>query len=331
MPVCLITPSYGSGILRAIFFVFATFCMTACGQAQVDFSFNYTDVNTGFNDSTLGAQRRAALENSASIVESLFKNYTATINIDVNGGVTNNSFLASAGSNYNSAFPGTGFGSRGDVMTKILGGVDPNTGAADGTVNWNFQDFAWEYGTDFQASEFDFVSTAIHELLHTVGFLSSVSQDGSDLWGTNVNDPSTWEPFDQFVADNAGALINGTTFINDKTRWDAASVGGTGSNGLFFIGANAMAANGGNAVNLYSPTSGWENGSSGSHLDDEQYNGLYAMESSTGTGLGIRTFSAIEMGILRDIGFSNLTAVPEPTGMLILGALGMIGLMRRRR
>ncbi len=134
MPVCLITPSYGSGILRAIFFVFATFCMTACGQAQVDFSFNYTDVNTGFNDSTLGAQRRAALENSASIVESLFKNYTATINIDVNGGVTNNSFLASAGSNYNSAFPGTGFGSRGDVMTKILGGVDPNTGAADGTV-----------------------------------------------------------------------------------------------------------------------------------------------------------------------------------------------------
>jgi hypothetical protein len=303
---------------------------SSTAQAQVEFNFNYTDVNTGFNDASQGAQRRAALEASADIVEGLFSNYTATINIDVNGSVTNNSFLASAGSNYNSAFPGAGFGDRGDVMTKILGGADPNSGAADGVVNWNFEDFNWEYGTDFQAGEFDFVSTAVHEIMHTVGFLSGIRQDGTDLWGNSVNDPGTWEPFDEFVADNSGALIDGSTFINDKTRWDAASVGGTGSNGLFFIGANAMAANGGNPVNLYSPST-WEDGSSGAHLDDNQYGGLYVMESSTGTGLGVRGFSDIERGMLRDIGYTNLTAVPEPTGMLVLCSLGIYGLCRRRR
>lgn len=306
--------------------------LPTCSQAQVSFNFNYTDVGTGFNDPTHGATRRAALESSASILAGYFANYTATIDLDVNGGVTNDGFLASAGSYYNSSYPGPGFGDRGDVMHQIIGGEasDPNPGTSDGVVNWNFQDFSWEYGTDFQAGEFDFVSTAVHELMHTVGFLSGIQQDGTDYWGSSINQAGTWEPFDEFVADSAGALINGATFVNDGARWNAASVGGTGSNGLFFIGPNAMAANGGTAVNLYSPAI-WESGSSGSHLDDAAYGGQFVQESSAAPGLGIRGLSNVELGILQDIGYLNIVSVPEPTGSLVITSFALLGLLRRKR
>lgn len=322
------------GLLKnfAIAGIVAT-CVASSANGQVNFNFTFTDgAGTGFNDTTDGAARRGALESSADILESMFINYTATINIDVSGGLTNDGILASAGSTYSPISPVAGFGSQGDVMKKILGGnaADPNSGATDGTINWNFEDHSWEYGNDFQSGEFDFISTAIHELAHTVGFLSGIQQDGSDLWSTNIADPSTWEAFDEFVADSTGALINGSTFIMDEARWDIASVGGTANNGLFFIGANAMAANGGNAVNLYSPST-WNIGSSGTHLDDELFGNTLTMESALTSGLGNRGLGAIERGILMDIGYANLVAVPEPSGMLVLGALATVGLLRRRK
>lgn len=322
----------GRSFTKLLVVGFALTIFSTQSQAQVTFNFNYTDVGVGFNDATEGAARRGALESSASMLATYFGNYSATIDIDVNGGVTDDSFLASAGSAYTASFPGAGFGDRGDVMRQILGGegADPSAGVSDGQVNWNFQDFNWEYGSDFQAGEFDFVSTAIHELMHTLGFLSGIRQDGTDYWGNAVNEAGTWEPFDEFVADSAGVLINGATFVNDGTRWNAASIGGTGANGLFFNGANAVAANGGNAVNLYSPTT-WQGGSSGSHLDDEAYSGTFVMESAATTGLGVRSLNSVEIGVLMDIGYVNIIAVPEPTGATVLTALGLVGLLRRRR
>lgn len=78
---------------------------------------------------------------------------------------------------------------------------------------------------------------------------------------------------------------------------------------------------------LYSPTT-WEDGSSGSHTDDEFYSPVnLLMGAATGTGPGSRTLSQTELGILRDIGY---TVVPEPTsGLMIL--LGSITLVLRRR
>ena len=133
------------------------------------------------------------------------------------------------------------------------------------------------------------------------------------------------------MADSSGALIDGT-FALDGTRWNAASVGGTGGNGLFFNGANAMAANGGNPVNLYSPTT-WADGSSGSHLDTDFYTGasenMMNHEASALEGLDIREYTAIELGILRDIGYTQLVPEPSSTLMILLGAGSL--LVRRRR
>ncbi len=157
------------------------FAWPGASRAAVDFLFNYTDApGVGFNAAgQLGADRRASLDLSAGVLEGYLAAYTATIHIDVNGSVTDDSTLASAGSNFNAGFPGEGFDSRGDVMMKILGEADPATLLADGEVNWNFQDFAWEPFSDFQPGELDLQSTAIHELMHAIGFSSDIAEDGT--------------------------------------------------------------------------------------------------------------------------------------------------------
>ena len=55
------------------------------------------------------------------------------------------------------------------------------------------------------------------------------------------------------------------------------------------------------------------------------------MSYSTGTGPGVRDFSAVEIGILTDLGYSP-TAVPEPEtyAMMLLG-IGVLGWVGRRR
>ncbi len=323
-------------------FAVAAICGTAAlpAHAGVIFNFNYTDVGVGFNDPTYGTARQNALESAANYLAGFLTSYNANIILDVDGSVTNNDTLAAASSNFNSS--GTpGFGNRGDIMIKILNGdaADPNPAAADGTVTWNFEDFQWELGNDFQPGEYDFFSTAVHELLHALGFSSDISKDGSDAFPGTPDDK--WSPFDQYVADAAGnKIIDPATFSLDAARWAAASVSSDGTGtpgcgaGLTFVGPNATAANGGNPVELYAPNP-WEDGSSGSHLDDQCYGGTYMMEAATDAGLSVRTISAVEIGIMKDIGYAQFGAqqtggtggnVPAPSVLYLL-ALGL-GLMR---
>lgn len=91
-----------------------------------------------------------------------------------------------------------------------------------------------------------------------------------------------------------------------------------------------MAANSGADVKLYAPSS-FEAGSTYSHIDPSQ----------TGAGgilfptLSDNTFyagpTAVELGMMRDMGWS-LTAVPEPsTYALLFGASALAVVMVRRR
>jgi hypothetical protein len=297
--------------------------------AQVTFNYTFTDAaGVGFNDNSEGASRQAALQTAGSYISSILGNsYNATIEFSVNGSVTNDSTLASAASNFNLGYPGDGFGSKGDIMTKILGGADPS-GDFDGTINWNFEDHLWATGNTVGASEFDMIAVAMHEITHALGFASDINQNGSSAWGDPAGTATAWSPFDEFVADADGSLINAAGVL-DGGRWATASVGGTGgTNGLFFNGANAMAAFGGNAVPLFSPSI-WENGSSGSHLDTDFFGvGTFMMNHAVSTGLAPRAYSSIELGILKDIGYTQ--AVPEPATMAVIG-LGIAALARRKR
>lgn len=312
--------------------------LTSTANASVSFVFNYTDAaGVGFNaNGQTGADRRAGLQQAASYISSVLgPSYTATINIDVNGSVTNDNTLASAGSAFNvgRGTGQTGFGDRGDVMVKILGGSDPAPGLADGTVNWNFQDFDWAPLNTFQPGQLDLVSTATHELTHALGFAKGINQNGGSDYGDPAGTPSFWTPFDRYIADQNGmSIIDSVTAELDGARWASASTGGTGSTGLQFNGPNAVAAAGG-PVYLFSPTT-WIDGSSASHLDTDYYTGMNGTienmmnhSPTVASGLDIRAYTAIELGILKDIGYTAVV-IPEPASLALLG-LAAAGLLRR--
>ena len=299
---------------------------TVSTSAQISFNFNYTSGAELFT-----TEARTSLESAASIASAFFT-HTASIDIDVTAVSNGSDTLASAGSNFFGPFA-NGFGNRGVVGTKIVtNGTDLNGGTADGTVNVNFGQ-PWDFDDSIAAGKYDFKSTMIHELLHAVGFSSDIQQNGNDGFGNTPGNPALWVPFNEFVSDSNGFLINSQFELNG-TAWNSASVGGTGAspaaNGLYFNGTNAANAFGG-PVPLYSPGP-WEDGSSGSHLDDSYFNGttapLMLMNAATDTGQGIRTLSNVEIGIFRDLGF---TVVPEPYEYAILSTLGLIGFVYGRR
>ncbi|MGI9125005.1 MAG: hypothetical protein ACR2JM_09695, partial [Mycobacterium sp.] len=108
------------------------------------------------------------------------------------------------------------------------------------------------------------------------------------------------------------------------TAYNTNLTGGNG--GLYFSGPNAVAAYGG-PVPLYTPNP-WNPGSSVSHLDDNTFTGTKTqmMNAITDTGLGIRTLSKVELGVLKDIGYTVVTT-PGGTTLLFIGVF----MLRRRR
>ena len=140
----------------------------------------------------------------------------------------------------------------------------------------------------------------MHEMMHAMGFTSAISSTGDGLFAGAVGTPNAWYTFDRFVVDASGNKLINADFSFNSSLISAL----TGGSSLFFNGPNAVAANGGKPLVLYSP-SPYEEGSSGSHTDDETYTtnlGLL-MNSATFAGLGNRTLSAVELGVLRDIGY----------------------------
>lgn len=276
--------------------------------ARVNFNFVY---GTGSQYWTQPA--RNALQTTAILLSSYFEvDAPVTVTYDVTGEYSPlTSTLATAGSDLVSTDPGF---YQTVVQNKILNGVDSNGSAADGVITWNFGN-SWAFGNSVSNSQYDFQSTAMHELLHTFGFLSNVNSAGS-------NSGDNWTQFDSFVVNNTS-----TNAIGNDFKWKTAfNPNLTGSNGgLYFGGPNAVAAYGG-LVPLYTPNP-WQSGSSMSHLDDSTFKGSnqLLMNAVSDTGLGVRTLSDVELGVLKDLGY---TIAPHSiSAFLFFGLL----LIRRRK
>ena len=287
-------------------------------KAKMTFVFNYT---TGSKYWTPEAKN--ALQSAANTVASYIvvgKPVTLTFDVTAENSPLS-STLASTGSDLISASAGF-FNTV--VQNKILTGVDSNGSAADGYVDVNFGT-PWAYGDSVGSSQYDFTSTAMHELLHAFGFLSYVEAPGSSWNSRGTN----WTTFDSFIVTNNKIKVIGTA--TNTNRWNTAyNKNLTGSNGgLYFSGVNAIAANGGLLVPLYTPNP-WESGSSVTHLDDSTFTGAKSqlMNALADAGKGIRAISAIELGILKDIGY---TVIPAPATASTLLFVGFVFLRRRRR
>ena len=275
---------------------------------RVNFNFIY-----GTGSQYWSQSARSALQTTAILLSSYFVvDAPITVTYDVTGEYSPlTSTLATAGSDLVSTDPGF---YQTVVQNKILNGVDSNGAAADGVITWNFGN-AWAFGNSVSNSQYDFQSTAMHELLHTFGFLSYVDSAGS-------NGGDNWTQFDSVVV-----ASNGTQAIGNDFKWKTAfNPNLTGNNGgLYFGGPNAVAAYGG-LVPLYTPNP-WQSGSSMSHLDDSTFTGNNAqlMNAVSDTGLGVRTLSDVELGILEDLGYT--VAPHSVSAFLFFGLL----LIRRRK
>jgi hypothetical protein len=221
------------------------------------------------------------------------------------------STLASAGSDLISADPGF---LQTVAQNKILAGIDANGSTADGTISWNFGP-GWAFGDTVAGNQYDFQSTAMHELIHTLGFLTYVDQAGS-------NTGRSWTVFDSYLVTS-----NGTAVIDGGYTWNTAYnpnlTGGNG--GLYFGGSNAVAAYGG-LVPLFTPGS-WDAGSSLSHLNDSTFVGANRklMTSRVSLGPGIKVISPLEIAILQDLGYN---VVPGP-GVAAWMFVGLVFIRRR--
>ena len=285
-------------------------------DAAIDFNFIFEgDVGSGigFEDPQQGQARRDALEDASVLFGGWF-DHDAMIDILVTSiDDDDSSTLASAGSAL-TGVGGRGFGNIGVVRNKIVNGFDRNGGSPDGFITFNF-DKSWEISadpSDVGNNEFDFYAVVFHELTHALGFFSAVTEAGTDLFGAAPPSRGRWTEYDRYLTDSDGQpVINPITLVLDQAVWDDQSTGGASpDNGLFFSGPNAVAANDGRPVGLYTPSS-YSSGSSVSHVDD-QNDALedLMMSAFASRGPGAREYSEIERGIMMDLGY--LFTPPEP-------------------
>ncbi len=291
--------------------VVSTLALAPPVAAQLSFEFTYTDTNNGFNDPTQGATRRSALEAAAQeLANQLPITNAVTITFEVSSNNVDNGMLAGAGSGLVGEDPGF---YNTVAHQKVLTGEDGNGAEADGQIEWNFF-HEWDYDNDVAETAFDFISTAMHEILHAIGFISGVFSDGTGLFAAPIGEPDAWFSFDRFLVASDGTRLVSDTFVFNSTQLGALS----GGSSLFFNGPNAIAANGGNPVVIYSPDP-WEDGSSGSHTDDATYtdDAAMLMNAIADVGPGIRTLSEIELGILQDLGFEFVDNGSEEFAYLV--------------
>lgn len=185
-------------------------------------------------------------------------------------------------------------------LADALAGQDLVSGR-DITASFNDDFTNWYFGTDgvTPAGQYDFVSVVLHEIGHGLGVSGGANYNPDT--GTGAVVLGTYPViYSQFTKDGNGvSLLNGYT--QNSTALGNALRGLAG--GVFFHGSSAIAANGGNPVPLYTPST-WSSGSSYSHLA-ESFNLTTddLMTFSIGSGRSQHTVGPVTLGLLKDIGW----------------------------
>lgn len=292
--------------------------LTTPAFAAISWNISYNDVinNTGigFDDPTHGATRRSTFESVTNYISSRVDGI-GTVDFEINNSLTNGTdSLASAGTYY---FGGPNGFSNGLLFQHATTGTDPTGSVPDGIATFDFG-YNWNSGTTLPtATQIDLYSVSLHELTHALGFSSLLESNGtSSISGGN---PGVFSVFDSYLERGDGtplfSTVGGATYVG--------TAGDLISDDLYFAGPNAVAANGGNPIQIYAP-SPIEPGSSISHIKDTID---AVMNPSISYGTSKREFSEADTAILRDLGW---TVVPEPSSLTLL-LLGGLFFTRRKR
>ena len=302
-----------------VFLVLVSFVPPATAGI-ISWNVTYADGNSavGFGlGNAVGQTRRNTFEAALNYVSATFDTADVTLDFAVNASETDGGgFLASAGTSF---FVTPGF-SNGILYQHATTGIDP-TGGSDGFVTFDFG-YNWNPENDTPTGgQFDLFTVALHEVTHALGFLSLTGADGTSR--LNSVDPGPHSVLDSFLVNGSGDpfFAAGGDFIGNTADL-------TGNN-VFFSGANAVAANGGNLVRMYAPAT-FASGSSLSHVDLTTYPGA-VMTPAIARNVAKKTYSEIDLGILQDIGWTlrSSATVPEPNSFIALA--GICGLCAYRR
>lgn len=270
---------------------------------QLTFNFVYGSGSEYWSTDARNALTTAANSLASYLVLStpVTLSYTVIGESDASSSLLASSYVEFAGG-------GAGFYST-VAQTKTLTGVDLNGSAADAQITWNFAN-SWATGDSVGSSQYDMEAVALHELVHTLGFIS----------GVEASPDTNWTQFDRYLVTADGTPIVGSNYTINPA-YVLTLTGGAG--GLYFGGPNAVAAYGG-PIPLYTP-SVYLQGASVSHLDPSVPSAnTHVMNPSVSTGLQERVISPAELGVLKDLGY---TISNSPVYLLFFG----FGLFRRRR
>lgn len=326
------------GVYKAVLMVLLVLLSSAVHAVPIAFNFNFneTDLNDGFNDQVYGVQRRNALnfagQQWGNVLQASYDRETINVSVSMAALGTNTYLATASGIGYswnNAAYP-----HRNTVYSSALANhlykSDRNTSSDEIKITFN-SSFNYYYGTDGRTASgtYDFVSLAMHEITHGLGFNSRIDKDPSDgsigsllsVTSSTTNISYKYASiYDRFLVDANGASLLSMT--------DAGRATAITSEALYWNGANATAANGGVRPELYAPTTA-VSGSSITHLDKDTTRDLL-MEPSLVRGRPIPA-DAVTLGMLADMGWT-VTAVPEPGSIsLMLGGLVCLAAVARRK
>lgn len=321
----------------------------AAHAAPVTFNFIYQDAaSVGFNDPTLGAQRKAALELAGQTWGNLLiASYSGeTINIGVNFNPASTSLSPVSGAAAGSTvYANAGLDNKGYINTvytaplaEHLAGRNLDGSSVDYTLSFNPNSSTY-LGLDGNpgAGQYDFETYAQRGLAQVLGFSANsriyrgaaTFTDGAVTGGFyRQYDPATGSAprmagiYDTYVVDGNGTSLLAMT---DAQRVTALSTGS-----LYWTGSNAVAANGGALVKLNVLPLNADGSINGNALTtlDASLNALVSYPPFPGVS---RPIDGITVGMLKDMGW-NIAAVPEPsTYAMLLAGLGIVSLTARRR
>lgn len=193
-------------------------------------------------------------------------------------------------------------------------------GNTSSSVTWDTyvvynSNYSWNFGSGAPGfSSYDFRSVALHEIGHSLGWVTSYDPDYDDFgyggYGLTA--------FESFLVDGSGnSPFNGT----------AGAPGNFNEldNPVYFSGAKAAAIYGG-PVPIYAPEN-YSPGSSLSHLDTTTFSD-YTMSHAIANGAMKRTLSDLEIAMMSDMGWD---VIPEPSPVMLVTFVCTAAFWIRRR
>ncbi len=193
------------------------------------------------------------------------------------------------------------------ALASALSVQNLRSGSMDIVLQFN-QNVGWSFETQrlhTPAAGSDFVTVALHELGHGLGFAGNMVQEYNV--GFCGNSPSSIycpTPYDWFAVDSDNVAL--FSYLPDDPYALAARLKSDAN----FGGLNTIVANGGAAAKLYTPNP-WQIGSSLSHLDQNIFGGNVNRLMTPSYGGITHHPGPVTLAILQDMGWLRADGVPN--------------------